>query len=210
MILNGIGSIPLRSRSDIKRDEFVDAAKSLFFERGFGATTMSALAAQVGGSKTTLWAYFRSKEAVFAAVVDQMVDEFGRALAEPMDQTLTLEEGLRFFGTSMLTIVTRDDVVELHRIVIGEAGRFPELAQLLAKRGPRPGHAKLAAFLKAKINDGSLVPGDVEVLTRQFVCLCQFNLHQQCLMGARPDVSADAIRMDVDAAISAFLAAYGA
>lgn len=42
---------------------------------------MSSIAGQVGGSKTTLWAYFPSKEDLFAAVVDDVVEQYGHLAA---------------------------------------------------------------------------------------------------------------------------------
>src|SRR3546814_10314431 len=52
-----------------RRKAFVDAAREGFFANGYAGTTMSSIASTVGGSKTTLWSYFPSKEALFEAVV---------------------------------------------------------------------------------------------------------------------------------------------
>ena len=50
------------------------AARKAFLRDGYGQTSMSSIAADVGGSKTTLWNYFPSKEDLFAAVVDDQVE----------------------------------------------------------------------------------------------------------------------------------------
>src|SRR3546814_10973530 len=63
-----------------RRKAFVDAAREGFFANGYAGTTMSSIASTVGGSKTTLWSYFPSKEALFEAVVDDIVDYYGAAL----------------------------------------------------------------------------------------------------------------------------------
>src|SRR3546814_17201673 len=64
-----------------RRKAFVDAARELFFANGYAGTTMSSIASKVGGSKTTLWTYFPSMEDLFAAVVDDIVAQYGDALA---------------------------------------------------------------------------------------------------------------------------------
>lgn len=48
-----------------RRKAFIDAARSAFFSQGYARTVMSSIASQVGGSKTTLWSYFPSKEELF-------------------------------------------------------------------------------------------------------------------------------------------------
>ena len=56
-----------------RRKAFIDAAREAFFANGYAGTTMSSIASKVGGSKTTLWSYFPSKEELFEAVVDDIV-----------------------------------------------------------------------------------------------------------------------------------------
>ena len=56
-----------------KRAEIVDIATRSFFEHGYAATSMSAIAETLGGSKTTLWSHFSSKADLFTAVVDAQV-----------------------------------------------------------------------------------------------------------------------------------------
>src|SRR5262245_55550788 len=52
-----------------KRAQIIAIARQHFFEHGYDNTTMSAIAAQLGGSKRTLWSYFSDKEELFTAMV---------------------------------------------------------------------------------------------------------------------------------------------
>src|SRR3546814_2195616 len=74
----------------LRRKAFVEAARKGFLANGYAGTTMSSIASAVGGSKTTLWTYFPSKEALFEAVVDDIVDYYGAALQVelPMDEAV--------------------------------------------------------------------------------------------------------------------------
>src|ERR1700731_2894878 len=55
------------SRSDAKRRAIIAVAREVFLAQGYAATSMSEIAARLGGSKGTLYNYFRSKEELFAA-----------------------------------------------------------------------------------------------------------------------------------------------
>src|SRR3546814_14236049 len=69
-------------RKTQRRASILEVARRSFFEKGYAATTMSGIAATLGGSKSTLWRYFSSKEELFAAVLDDATAEFKRELGE--------------------------------------------------------------------------------------------------------------------------------
>ena len=194
---------------DARREAFVAAAQALFFADGYAGTAMSTIAAKVGGSKTTLWSHFPSKEALFAAVVDAIVERYGHALEVEMPPAGDVEEVLRRFGTAMMETVLSPPIVDLHRLVIGEAGRFPELGRLFYERGAKRGKAKLAAFIDHAMQQGRLRDGDAAVAARQFAFLCQSGHHQHRLLGVA-DVAEDGeIAADVETAIDTFMRAWG-
>src|SRR3546814_3412867 len=72
----------LSERKTQRRASILEVARRSFFEKGYAATTMSGIAATLGGSKSTLWRYFSSKEELFAAVLDDATAEFKRELGE--------------------------------------------------------------------------------------------------------------------------------
>lgn len=181
-----------------RRAAIVAAARAEFFAHGYGKAAMSAVAARVGGSKTTLWAHFPSKQALFAAVVDDLVGRFGAALADPLDADLPLDDALWRFGRGMMGIVGTPEIVDLHRIVAGEAGRFPEIGAMMWERGPKRGKAKLADYLRQAMGDGRVRAGDPARAAREFAALCQAGVHQDRLWG----LPCDAIEAQVEADIA--------
>jgi TetR/AcrR family transcriptional regulator, mexJK operon transcriptional repressor len=202
MILDSIPIMAPECPSTAKRAAIVSAARDQFLAHGYGATAMSAIAAKVGGSKTTLWTYFPSKQELFAAVVDDAVERFGAALDVPLEPELPVEDALRRFAEGMMSIVGAPEILELHRIVMGEAGRFPELGTLYFERGPKRGKAKLAAYLTAAMADGRVKPGDPLIAARQFASLCQSGLHQDRLWGLTHGPDPKRLAADIDAAIA--------
>src|SRR5262245_8068142 len=68
----------LTPRARAKREQILQAARTLFLERGFSGTSTDALAAMAGVSKETLYIYFPSKEALLAAVLEHLIADFSR------------------------------------------------------------------------------------------------------------------------------------
>ena len=193
---------------DIRRSAFVNAAREAFFTYGYAGTTMSSIAVAVGGSKTTLWSYFPSKQDLFVAVVDDLVETYGTALEVPIDPHAPVEEALRRFATGMMAIVQSPPIIDLHRLVTGEAGRFPELGALFYERGPARGRAKLSAYIEGAMRDGRMRTGDPGKAAGQFVMLCQSGAYQHRMFGLSSGDNSDTIAADVDAAIDMFMRAW--
>jgi TetR/AcrR family transcriptional regulator, mexJK operon transcriptional repressor len=193
---------------EIRRSAFVAAAREAFFTHGYAGTTMSSIAATVGGSKTTLWSYFPSKQDLFVAVVDDLIETYGAALEVPMDPDEPLEEALRRFGHGMMRIVLSPPIIALHRLVTGEAGRFPELGPLFYERGPRRGKLKLAAYLADAMQSGRMRSGDPKAAARQFAVLCQSGCHQQMMLGMIDAPTEAQVSVDIEAAIDVFMRAW--
>jgi AcrR family transcriptional regulator len=119
-----------RRRSEARPGEIVEAALSLFVEKGFAATRMDEIARLAGVTKGTVYLYFPSKEDLFHAVVEDMVRpniETGeRLVAEFTGPTPELLRELlnawwRLFGGQRLAC--------LSKLMTGEAANFPELAR---------------------------------------------------------------------------------
>lgn len=193
----------------LRRQAFVDAGRDAFFTHGYGATTMSSIAATVGGSKTTLWSYFPSKEDLFAAVVDDVVARYSLALTLELDPAAPVAPTLARFGHAVMETILSDQILALHRVVTGEALRFPELGAMFYERGPKRGKARLEAYIYAAMADGRLRPGDAMVATRQFAAMCQGGCYQEVLLGLDGYGAPGMVERDVDAAVETFMRAWG-
>jgi AcrR family transcriptional regulator len=209
MILTGTdGEKP--STRDARRDAFVAAAREAFFSKGYGATSMSSISAKVGGSKTTLWTYFPSKEELFAAVVDDLVERHGRALEVEFDADADIADSLRTMGRALLATIHSQPIVDLHRLCIGEAGRFPELARLFHERGPARGKARLRAYVAELMARGRLRHGDPSDASLTFVGRLWAGSIQLHLIGLIGPPEEAEIEREIDAAVDVFLRAWAA
>lgn len=198
------------SRKDVRRQSIVAVARDAFLRDGYGGTSMSSIAAAIGGSKTTLWSYFRSKQDLFAAVIDDMVERYGEALRIPLPADGDPAETMRALARSLMKTLMRPQIIALHRMVTGEAGRFPELGQVLYERGPARGHARVSAWLALLMEQGVLRKADALIAAKQFVALCQSGQFQKRLIGAQRKVDTTALNDEIEQAVETFMRAYKA
>ena len=61
------------SKVEVKRERILDAARNLFLRNGLRGTTMEAIAREARIAKPTLYAHFPDKDAVFLAIVEQLL-----------------------------------------------------------------------------------------------------------------------------------------
>ncbi len=124
----------------------LNAATSLFLERGFDATSCDQVAALAGAGKASIYARYANKEELFAAVVYDNVD---RALAPSADVPwcLPLDARLLAAGRSILSRSLRPEVVALMRVVMTTAHRMPALARVADRIGREGGIARVAAAI---------------------------------------------------------------
>lgn len=136
-----------------KRAEIVRIATCSFFQHGYGATSMSSIAEELGGSKATLWAHFSSKEELLAAVIDQLVDGFSRDIDEVLaGQTFSVPT-LRRLLTRYLDRLMGDNALHLLNLVMSEGKRFPEILDMFYSRGPKTARTRIAAFYATRFSD---------------------------------------------------------
>ncbi|PWC39090.1 TetR/AcrR family transcriptional regulator [Azospirillum sp. TSO35-2] len=159
-----------RRRKDARPQEIVAAAMDVFTERGFAAARLEEVAARAGVSKGTLYLYFPSKDDLFKAVIRAAILpnlEQAEALVAgaPGPCFPLLERLLRMVAGLIAT--TR--AAAIPRLVIAEAGNFPELAAFYHREVIRRGFGLLAALLRRGIDRGEFRPVDIDHTVRLIV-----------------------------------------
>ena len=144
-----------RRRKNARPQEILEAALSVFAEKGFAAARMEQIAVRAGVSKGTIYLYFDSKEAVFRALVHEVLGtqvarfaDSARAASGPVAPVLA--ETLRGIGNFIAT----SNRVVLPKIVIAEAGNFPDLARIYREEVIENGLALFAGLLKKGMASG--------------------------------------------------------
>lgn len=179
-----IGGMKIGKRESqrlLKRAQIIAIAREHFFEKGFEGASMSAIAAQLGGSKRTLWSYFPSKEELFAAVVEDTAAgirggiDFSAVGDSPLDQ-------LTHLSRTIIERMTAPIAVQMFRLISPMSERNPELVRIFFERGPRRTQKSIAEYLRANFGD-LLWTDDYWQAGDDLVALAASNFHFESLWG---------------------------
>lgn len=200
---------PVRKGRDARRQGIIEVARDVFLTEGYAAASMSEIAARVGGSKGTLYNYFPSKEALFAAFMEAEC-QFEATMAHEINAAddADVRAALTGVGGRLLRFILSDKVLAIHRLVMAEAPRFPELGRTFYDTGPRKGVSLLCEHMQRWMDDGRLKRADAFRAAEQFGDLLKSGLHQRKLW-ALGDPSEAEIERNVTDAVDIFLARYG-
>lgn len=187
----------------------MEVARQSFFENGYAATTMSEIAAKLGGSKSTLWFYFPSKEDLFAAVLDDVTNQFRQQLSQAIELHEDLRSTLMRLCRHVVETLTEPQFISLHRLITAEGGRFPEIGRILHDSGSRNLRTIVAAYLTRCIEDGTIRPCDTAVATANLIALCTCGSHQKLVLKLIDGTTPEDIQADTENAAEVFLRAYG-
>lgn len=141
----GIAQVPARRRSrgrptpdDAARidADILDVARDMFFVHGYERTSMAMIVRAAGVSKTTLYARYETKGALFRATVMLTVERVAEEviLSSAVRRTEDLDQGLRAFGYDALRICLSPLWSNYERLVMAEGPRFPELTDAVGDR----------------------------------------------------------------------------
>ncbi|MGE7963995.1 TetR/AcrR family transcriptional regulator [Pseudomonas sp. NPDC089918] len=185
------------------------AAAELFLDRGFHAVAVDDLIARVGGSRRNIYSHFGGKEGLFIEVVKQLCDELTKPLEELNIADDEVREGLFSFGRQLLQTVLQPRTLELHRLMVAEGKRFPELAQAVLHAGHFKAADILTSWIEAlqgKRSHGLATHLPARTLAQQFVNMVVMEAQLRALAGLDPQpLPADQIDAIVNGAVSTFL-----
>lgn len=137
------------AKTRIKRSQakILTAAENVFLRNGFMCTNMDAVAEKAGVSKQTVYAHFKSKEALFIQVVEQMTGGAAHDIGEDVEDDYegrSVRDFLTNAAIDQLIVVMTPRLMRLRRMVIGEVERFPELGKSLYDNGPQRSIGRIA------------------------------------------------------------------
>lgn len=200
----------LKTSRDRRRDAIVEVARQVFYEEGYAAASMSSIAARLGGSKGTLYNYFRSKEELFEA---QVREDCGRIAKEAFDlagDDRPIAEVLAQLGERYLGHLYSDWAVRTYRVVVAEAMRSPQLARIFYEAGPAVGLKRLETYLEEVRARGLVKIDDCNLAAGEFLTLCRGHQHFIYVLNLESGPSPGQIKAQALHAVSLFLKSYGA
>ena len=203
---------PNKPGKDDRRDAIIAIAQASFVAHGYAGTSMSAIAAGLGGSKGTLYNYFKSKEELFVAVVERKCAQIlGMMNEAEIKSGGDLRATLSDFGEHLSELVLNDENIAMFRLVVSESDRFPEIGAAIYNSGISQNLRHVTAFLEHAKESGQLRNDvDARVAAEQFLELCLTMIWRKRLLNVIPMPGKAEIRANVEHAVSTFMRAFGA
>tara|TARA_R110000868_G_scaffold17774_1_gene77580 strand:+ start:4419 stop:5081 length:663 start_codon:yes stop_codon:yes gene_type:complete len=151
-----------------KRQAILKAARDQFLKNGYTHAGMTDIAYDADVSTATLYKHFRSKEILFAEIVNQASDHFKFDFPRAVDGT-SLVDSFCDAARTALKSFQESDVLPLMRIVIGEVPYAPDLARETFERVNVHWYKKTIGALNNRISQGYLKPHNTEISSRFLV-----------------------------------------
>lgn len=156
-----------RRRKEARPGEILEAALELFAEKGFAATKLTEVAKHAGVSKGTVYLYFESKEALFQALVKEMVLPHIEQSEKTVDDYEGATADLMFRMTQFwLDNIIHTKVCGIPKLVIAEARNFPEIAQFYVDNVVARGVALVERILQRGVDHNEFKVKDIRHTAR--------------------------------------------
>jgi len=166
------GGRPPRLQAEQIREQILDVATPLFLSHGYGATSIEEVAKQARMSKRTVYSRFRDKAELFGAVVHRLVERLRppNSAPEQFFEGASLEAILQRLGRLILRAALSPPALALHRVIVADAKRFPELAAAVNQEGTRrDAIRRIAALIERESSPDRLRAGKAEFAAEQFL-----------------------------------------
>jgi TetR/AcrR family transcriptional repressor of mexJK operon len=180
-------------RSALKRQTILSAGRALFLRNGYQGTSVDQIAASAEVSKQTVYKHFGDKQELLLAIVNNALDSTVTPFLDriaALSDTNDLEADLTLLAADYLGAVLQEPVVQLRRLVVGEANRVPELAQLYYEQAPARTLAAFAGCFSRLHVRGLLHIPEPAIAAEHFAFLIVGRVIDQALFYGGPQVLA--------------------
>jgi TetR/AcrR family transcriptional regulator, mexJK operon transcriptional repressor len=199
-------------RKDRTRKKIENAALVLFLKSGFASTSMDDVATAAEVSKQTVYSHFESKEALFLEIMLALMLPAGDQVQSlsPEPSGASMNDFLLAFALQQLAVVLSPNLMQLRRLVIGEAQRFPQLGKTLHKAGPLRSINRLTQAFDHYKNAGSFKGKDTRSAAEFFNWILMGGpVNAAMLLGDTAIPKLPQLRKHAQESVRIFLAAYG-
>jgi len=194
---------PTREEAVLLARKIVDTATELFMTCGYSGTTMQALARAAGISKKTIYSQYEDKEALFRAVIRQLMRPSVRESLLGKD-TLPLGESLRHRAAAVLEAALQPRSLAFFRLIQREVAQFPELGKAIDRQNEEELYRPLTEYFTDRQARGELSGVEPHWAARLFIFLVFGDLNNRLLTAAPPQTGEE-VEAYIDRVCALFL-----
>lgn len=122
---------PTKQESEDLSRRIVEVATRMFLEQGYADTTIDALATVLKASKRSIYARFANKADLFRAVTVSYAEQALHGIPPHFPADQLAEEQIYNACLDVLGLFLTADVIAIERVVVHEAGQFPEIVPIM-------------------------------------------------------------------------------
>jgi len=149
-------AINMASSRNSTRQRLIQTALELFVIQGVTDTTTKQIAEQASVNEVTLFRHFGNKYGLLFAVIEEsaVFAQLGQALVQRMPKTDRFDEAIHAYATAYLRVI--DQVPEMVRSMVGEAGQYPLDNRAALGRGLQQANQTVADYFNSVAERGNL------------------------------------------------------
>ena len=191
-----------------KHAAILAAAREVFLDVGYGAASMDEIARRARVAKQTIYNHFGGKDALFGEIITKLCDDLLRPLSQPELRSGSPEATLAALAQEVMALMLEPSSLALHRLLVAEAPRFPELGAAAYRTGVERPVAALASYLDEQSRLGALAVPDARLAAEQFFGMLVGQIQIRALLGVELRPGPATLRAASDEAVRTFLARY--
>lgn len=199
----------IRGPGEKRRQAIMKAALELFLEKDYAEVSVDEIIRRSGGSKSSVYEYFGTKEGLLREIIRTMADEALGSTDMPFAEGMATREALTQMGISLCTKILNDQGIGLFRLAVSNVKRFPDLSRIFYEAGPKRTQNGLAEYLKREMDAGRLKSKNPTLASELFIGMLLVKDHIAMPVGYSAAPSKAKIRERVKDAVDVFMAAYG-
>lgn len=199
---------PGRPKDPAKYTAILNAAKQLFIEKGYGASSMAAIAAAAGVSKLTLYSHFADKDALFTAAIKCKCEEQLPPAFFQFSEGTPIRQALLTIGLGFYNLVNSEEALALHRLIIAQASQTPRVSELFYEAGPRRVLDAMERLLQAAHESRQLDVPQPRAAAEHFLSMIKGGHNLRLLTGIGQPLSQSAARQHVEDVVDLFMRAF--
>lgn len=190
---------------DETRQIIYEAARHEFAENGFAATSTETVARRAGVSTKTLYRLVPNKAALYEGMVSDRLDRFLSDFSLHVAEDVDIEAGLNAALMACAELTLDPEVVALQRIILQEAGQFPDLAATFYRNGIARTATALSKWLRVQVKRGLIDIDDTEEAAGILIGMLAGAPQRAAIFGGIPLPSRTHIKARVRKCVTLFL-----